>query len=132
VYEKKLNLPVPEDFSFWRTVLSHGWCMLAPFSLDRERRVLTRILKTRRQSVHVEMKAANPDRLEILAQSRQPILSAESHGDPVAGGDYVSLNESTCRIYRHCMRSWRSVDTQSWVATDCHAPFTVRGHHQMI
>jgi 3-methyladenine DNA glycosylase/8-oxoguanine DNA glycosylase len=79
VYEKKLNLPVPKDFSFWRTVLSHGWCMLAPFSLDRERRVLRRILKTHRQSVYIEMRAKDPDRLEILARSRQPIFSADSH-----------------------------------------------------
>lgn len=100
VYEKKLNLPVPEDFSFWRTVLSHGWCMLAPFSLDREGRVLRRILKTRRQSVRVEMKATNPDRLEILAQSRRPILSAESHEILSQVVTMLRLNESMQDFYQ--------------------------------
>src|SRR4051794_39123454 len=31
-----LYLELPSDFSFRSTVYSHGWCELAPFSLDSE------------------------------------------------------------------------------------------------
>jgi 3-methyladenine DNA glycosylase/8-oxoguanine DNA glycosylase len=30
-----LSVSVPSDFSFWRTVYSHGWCALPPFSIDK-------------------------------------------------------------------------------------------------
>lgn len=40
-----LILDVPSDFSFWRTVLSHGWCTLPPFFLDRPARRLLRVLQ---------------------------------------------------------------------------------------
>jgi 3-methyladenine DNA glycosylase/8-oxoguanine DNA glycosylase len=39
-----LTLDAPQDFNFWRTAFSHGWCDLPPFSFDRERKTLYRIL----------------------------------------------------------------------------------------
>jgi len=38
------NLSVPKTFSFKRTVLSHGWCALPPFSFDKKNWTLTRVL----------------------------------------------------------------------------------------
>jgi 3-methyladenine DNA glycosylase/8-oxoguanine DNA glycosylase len=40
----KLTIKTPPDFNFHRTVLSHGWCELPPFELDRKKWVLTRVL----------------------------------------------------------------------------------------
>lgn len=31
---------VPENFNFWRTVYSHGWCTLPPFEVDKEKQQL--------------------------------------------------------------------------------------------
>ncbi len=39
-----ISVPTPVDFSFKRTVLSHGWYKLPPFALDRSRWILTRVL----------------------------------------------------------------------------------------
>jgi len=41
---RKILLPVAPDFDFWSTVYSHGWCSLAPFHCDPERRTLTCVL----------------------------------------------------------------------------------------
>src|SRR5262245_32878285 len=41
----QLNLRTPPDSNFRRTVLSHGWCALPPFELDRDRWTLTRVLE---------------------------------------------------------------------------------------
>jgi len=30
-----LTIKTPRDFNFRRTVLSHGWCALLPFELDK-------------------------------------------------------------------------------------------------
>jgi 3-methyladenine DNA glycosylase/8-oxoguanine DNA glycosylase len=40
----QLTIRTPTDFNFYRTVLSHGWCELLPFELDRENWKLTRVL----------------------------------------------------------------------------------------
>jgi N-glycosylase/DNA lyase len=40
----QLTIKVPADFNFRRTVLSHGWCELPPFELDRSRWLLTRVI----------------------------------------------------------------------------------------
>ena len=40
----QLSIPTPRTFSFKRTVISHGWCELLPFEIDRDRWSLTRTL----------------------------------------------------------------------------------------
>ncbi len=40
----QLSITTPRTFSFKRTIISHGWCELLPFEIDRERWVLTRTL----------------------------------------------------------------------------------------
>jgi 3-methyladenine DNA glycosylase/8-oxoguanine DNA glycosylase len=40
----QLTIRTPTDFNFYRTVLSHGWCELLPFELDRQNWKLTRVL----------------------------------------------------------------------------------------
>lgn len=39
-----LTIPTPPTFNFKRTVISHGWCELLPFAIDRERWILCRTL----------------------------------------------------------------------------------------
>ena len=40
----QLSIAVPRTFNFKRTIISHGWCALLPFSCDQEKWVLTRVL----------------------------------------------------------------------------------------
>jgi 3-methyladenine DNA glycosylase/8-oxoguanine DNA glycosylase len=40
----EINIATPREFSFKRTVISHGWCELLPFEIDREKWQLTRTL----------------------------------------------------------------------------------------
>lgn len=54
--QRTLILDVPPDFSFSRTVLSHGWCTLQPFFLDRRRRRLLRALQLDSQTALAEMR----------------------------------------------------------------------------
>jgi len=39
-----ISIRTPPNFSFKRTIISHGWCELWPFSIDREKWVLNRII----------------------------------------------------------------------------------------
>jgi 3-methyladenine DNA glycosylase/8-oxoguanine DNA glycosylase len=40
----EITIPTPKNFSFRRTVISHGWCELLPFSLDQANWILTRVI----------------------------------------------------------------------------------------
>jgi N-glycosylase/DNA lyase len=66
----QLVIRTPTDFNFYRTVLSHGWCELLPFELDRENWKLTRVLDLDRgKPVSVQV-SARKGGLKILG-SRQ-------------------------------------------------------------
>jgi N-glycosylase/DNA lyase len=39
-----ITIPTPKTFNFRRTVISHGWCELLPFALDRDTWELTRVI----------------------------------------------------------------------------------------
>jgi N-glycosylase/DNA lyase len=39
-----LTIPTPRTFNFKRTVISHGWCELLPFSIDQNAWELTRVI----------------------------------------------------------------------------------------
>ncbi|HEX3142609.1 MAG TPA: hypothetical protein VHQ64_01470 [Pyrinomonadaceae bacterium] len=66
----QLTIRTPTDFNFYRTVLSHGWCELLPFELDRDRWKLTRVLDLDRgRPLTVEV-SARKGALKILT-SRQ-------------------------------------------------------------
>ena len=57
----EITIPVPREFSFKRTVVSHGWCELPPFAIDRENWVLTRTL---------DLPGAKPVTISIRATKR--------------------------------------------------------------
>ena len=40
----EITIPTPRNFSFKRTVISHGWSALLPFSLDEKKWILTRAI----------------------------------------------------------------------------------------
>ncbi len=40
----EIILTTPREFNFKRTVISHGWCELPPFQIDRENWALSRVL----------------------------------------------------------------------------------------
>lgn len=57
----EISITTPREFSFKRTVLSHGWCELLPFQIDREKWLLTRTL---------DLKEGKPVTLTISATKR--------------------------------------------------------------
>jgi len=53
-----ITIPTPASFSFRRTVISHGWCQLLPFTIDEKNWKLTRVIDVpSKQPVTVTMTA---------------------------------------------------------------------------
>jgi 3-methyladenine DNA glycosylase/8-oxoguanine DNA glycosylase len=115
VIKRKLILQVPDDFNFWRTVFSHGWCRLAPFSVDRERRVLKRIVKTRRQPVSLEVEASSPDRLEVRLLAHQPLLGSDVEEVRSQVVTMLRLDESM-RDFYEALRATGDGAALDWIA----------------
>ncbi len=84
----QLNIRTPPDFNFRRTVLSHGWCALPPFELDRDRWVLTRVL---------EVGLAKPVTVSI-SQTRSGLKITTSRKVPARAAEKI------VRDVRHMLR----------------------------
>jgi len=76
-----LFIDIPEDFSFRSTVYSHGWCDLAPFSLDTENWRLSYVFTDGKNSVpgviaeedgrlRIDLVKAKPRAEKVLADVR--------------------------------------------------------------
>ncbi len=57
----ELSITTPREFNFKRTVISHGWCELLPFQVDRKGWLLTRTL---------DLKEAKPVTITLTATKR--------------------------------------------------------------
>jgi N-glycosylase/DNA lyase len=90
----RLSIATPDDFDFWRTAFSHGWCDLPPFSFDADRRTLDRVLMLNdRRAVHCRLRGGNGsiqvsvsahlsgnDRRQIQEQLRSCLRLGEEFG----------------------------------------------------
>ena len=56
-----LSLPTPKNFSFWKTIYSHGWSSLPPFRVDKENRSFGRV---------IQLPEGNPFLLTITEQNK--------------------------------------------------------------
>lgn len=79
----QITLPVSAQFDFEQTVLSHGWYMLAPFTLDRDNMILHTIYQTQSGDVlRLSMRQFNAQ-LQIDVSDRGtlpvPIIDEISH-----------------------------------------------------
>jgi len=61
----EITIATPREFSFRRTIISHGWCQLLPFQIDEEKWQLTRTL---------DLPAAKPVTITIRANKRALII----------------------------------------------------------
>jgi len=65
-----ITIPTPSDFSFRRTVLSHGWCVLPPFEFDKTAWTLVRVLGDHQSApVTVTISAPGSD-LRVMTSRR--------------------------------------------------------------
>src|SRR5262245_16030756 len=71
----EISISTPKTFNFHRTVISHGWCELLPFALDRDTWELTRVLGLgQRPSVTVRITAT---KRELQIKTSRKLSKAE-------------------------------------------------------
>ena len=112
--QRTLILDVPPDFSFWRTVLSHGWSTLQPFFLDRPRRRLLRVLQLDSQPALAEMREQEDGRVRVEVGAPGPISGRDLRAVKEAVAHILRLGESLSEFHRELARRDRR-GRFSWV-----------------
>jgi 3-methyladenine DNA glycosylase/8-oxoguanine DNA glycosylase len=77
----EISITTPPDFNFKRTVISHGWCELLPFRIDREKWVLARVL---------DLNGSPPVTLTIKANRRTLRINPSRRLSQTATGKVIS------------------------------------------
>lgn len=110
-YNVELAIPTPREFSFKRTVLSHGWCELLPFQFDQDNWTLTRTL---------DLKGAKPVTITITATKRALRISAPRQLSRTAATQVVKDVRHMLRLDDNIDEFYRliSEDTDfNWIPT---------------
>lgn len=94
----EITIPTPREFSFKRTVVSHGWCELPPFQFDDKKWQLTRTL---------DLDKAKPLTLTIKANKRALLVSTSRRLGQAAARKLVAdvrhmfrLDDNMAEFYR--------------------------------
>jgi 3-methyladenine DNA glycosylase/8-oxoguanine DNA glycosylase len=99
-----MTISTPADFSFWRTVNSHGWCSLPPFSIDSDRQVLTCVLPVSKGS-HVLCSITSSDsKLNVRFESNRPISHEQRSIVRKQLFQCFRLDEDLSEFYREACR----------------------------
>ena len=104
MHKRTFILKVPPDFSYWRTVLSHGWCTLQPFFLDRPRRRLLRVLQLPSQPALAELQEQNDGRVRVRVCSPGPLGDLDLKAARAAVAHILKLGESLAEFHRELAR----------------------------
>ena len=87
----------PRNFSFRRTIISHGWCELLPFEIERDRWRLTRVIDLgKKPPVTISMTATK--RFVRVTTSR-PLGKADTNEVVRAAGHILRLDDDMEHFY---------------------------------
>ncbi len=94
-----LTVSLPPNFRFWRTVYSHGWCSLPPFQVDKENRILSRLLELKDGTlVHCSVRS-DESRLHVEATSARDLTAARRGEIKLQWMDCLRMNEDLGGFY---------------------------------
>ena len=103
----RFQFAVPPDFNFWRTVYSHGWCALPPFSIQKESRTFSRILSLENETlVECIMRDAG-DRIAVLVRGESQLTGDQKVRIKHQLKVCLRLDEEMSEFYAEARRSPR-------------------------
>lgn len=100
----RFQFAVPKSFNFWRTVYSHGWCALPPFSIQKETKTFSRILSLD-DEVQLEcvMRDAG-EKIVVLARSESEISRGQKDNIKRQLRVCLRLDEEMTEFYAEAQR----------------------------
>lgn len=93
-------ITVPSDFNFWRTVYSHGWCVLLPFRVDKDKMGLSRVIRLNNGTiVDCKITSDKNTRLNICARSTKELSKNQISEIKDQIGNCLRLRENFSDFY---------------------------------
>ncbi|MBI5020802.1 MAG: 3-methyladenine DNA glycosylase [Ignavibacteriales bacterium] len=106
----EFSINVPDNFSLWPTVYSHGWCILPPFKVDKENKSLERIFKLG-SGKHLAIMIKDGKKGKVNIFSRSKLNSVEKK-------DLISQLKSCLRMdedYSEFYKEARNYKEYCWI-----------------
>ena len=107
----EITLATPREFSFKRTIVSHGWCQLLPFKIDDEKWQLTRTL---------DQQDTDPVTITIRATKRALVIKTSRRLNQAATKKMVADVRHMLRLDDNIAEFYRIIAADSdfnWVLT---------------
>lgn len=108
----EIRIPTPPDFSFRRTVLSHGWCALLPFQFDKTQWTLVRV---------IDIGEPSPVTVKVSAGKKGLAISTSSRIRKKASEKIVRDVRHMCRLDDDLRDFYRAVAADpefAWIARE--------------
>jgi N-glycosylase/DNA lyase len=100
-----MTIDTSTDFNFWRTIYSHGWSALVPFSVDKENLALNRVLSLSNGSpVLCRIADQKDSKLCIRVLSHTPLTAAQRTETTRRIASCFRLTEDLSDFYRETRR----------------------------
>lgn len=101
---RRLELKTPPRFNFWRTVYSHGWCSLPPFSVDKENNNLSRTLELENGDLVQCILRSERGRIVVTCSSKATLADNQRSQIVSALSECFRLNEDLTEFYMEANR----------------------------
>lgn len=100
-----ISLYTTQDFNFWHTVNSHGWCSLLPFSIDKEQRSINRLLTLDDNSLaYCRIKCGSNSSLNIQVSYPGKLSTSQCSDIKHQIASCLRLTEDYSKFYREVKR----------------------------
>jgi 3-methyladenine DNA glycosylase/8-oxoguanine DNA glycosylase len=99
-----IQIPVPRDFNFWSTIYSHGWCVLPPFSIQKEEGTFSRIVSLEKNlSAECTLKDAG-GAIDVLVRCSDSLTSVQKGRIQHQLSQCLRLDENLSEFYAEARR----------------------------
>ncbi len=100
----RLTISTPPRFNFWRTVFSHGWCALPPFSVDKKNQSLSRVIELSDGSIAVCTLRQRASKLSVLAATSDQLTSSQRSELRAQLSECLRLGDDLSDFYKEARR----------------------------
>ncbi len=98
------SISLPVNFSLWRTIYSHGWCSLPPFSVDKQAGSLRRMLALSGGTTALCNLSEGRTKILVRIRSATRLSKRETNEVKRLIGESLRLGEDFSEFYRETSR----------------------------
>jgi N-glycosylase/DNA lyase len=103
----RFQIAVPPGFNFWRTVYSHGWCALPPFTIQKESGTFSRIVSLADEVLVECIMRDGGNKITVLARSESALSGDQRAHIRHQLKVCLHLDEEMSEFYTEAQRSPR-------------------------